>query len=71
MYLSIYVNTWPDARQLYSLNPAGFHLQTEMMRRISKNSTDDVCCFSRYLYRRYSNNLFWGCLDSAVGRGDG
>ena len=23
------------------------------------------------LYQRYSNNLFWGCLDSAVGRGDG
>ena len=29
------------------------------MRRISKNSIDDVYCISRYLYQRYSNNLFW------------
>ena len=28
------------------------------MRRISKNSIDDVYCISRYLYQRYSNNLF-------------
>ena len=28
------------------------------MRRISKNSIDDACCISRYLYQRYSNNLF-------------
>ena len=28
-------------------------------------------CISRYLYQCYSNNLFWGCLDSAVGRGGG
>ena len=31
----------------------------------------DVYRISRYLYQCYSNNLFWGCLDSAVGRGDG
>ena len=43
---------------MYSLNPAGFHLQTSKMRRISKNSIDDVYCISRYLYQRYSNNLF-------------
>ena len=29
-----------------------------MMRRISKNSIDDVYCISRYLYQRYSNNLY-------------
>ena len=28
------------------------------MRRICKNSIDDVCCISRYLYQRYSNNFF-------------
>ena len=39
------------------------------MRRIRKNSIYDVYCISQYLYQRYSNNLFWGCLDSAVGRG--
>ena len=44
---------------MYSLNPAGFHLQTKKMRRISKNSIDDVSCISRYLYQRYSNNLFF------------
>ena len=44
-----------NAFHLYSLNPAGFHLQTEKMRRISKNSIDDVYCISRYLYQRYSN----------------
>ena len=32
---------------MYSLNPAGFHLQTEKMLRISKKSIDDVCCISR------------------------
>ena len=39
---------------MYSLNPAGFHLQTEKMQRISKNSIDDVYCISRYLFQRYS-----------------
>ena len=27
------------------------------MRRIYKNSIDDVACINRYLYQRYSNNL--------------
>ena len=31
----------------------------EKMRRISKNSIDDVYRISRYLYQRYLNNLFW------------
>ena len=26
----------------------------------------DVYCNSRYLYQCYSNNLFWGCLDSEL-----
>ena len=29
---------------------------------------DDEYCISRYLYQRYSNNLFGGFLDSAVAR---
>ena len=41
------------------------------MRCIRKNSIYDVYCISQYLYQRSSNNLFSGCLDSAVGRGDG
>ena len=41
------------------------------MLDIRKNSIYDVYCISRYLYQCYLNNLFWGCLDSAVGRGDG
>ena len=31
----------------------------------------DVDCISRYLYQCYSNNLYWDCLDSVAGRGDG
>ena len=38
------------------------------MLDIRKNSIYDVYCISRYLYQCYSNNLFWGSLDSAVGR---
>ena len=29
------------------------------MRRIRKNSINDVYCISLYLYQRYLNNLFW------------
>ena len=39
------------------------------MLDIRKNSIYDVYCISRYLYQCYSNNLFQGCLESAVGRG--
>ena len=55
---------------MYSLNPAGFHWRTEQMLDIRKNSIYDVYCISLYLYQCYSSNLFWGGLDSAVGRGD-
>ena len=39
--------------------------------RHNKELKYDVYCISRYLYQCYLNNLFWVCLDSAVGRGDG
>ena len=38
------------------------------MLDIRKNSVYDVYCISRYLYQCYSNNLFRGCLDGAVGK---
>ena len=38
--------------------------------RHKKELKYDVYCISQYLYQCYSNNLFCGCLDSAVGRGD-
>ena len=69
----IYISLTPNI-YLISLVVSEFgrlSLANEIDARHKEELKYDVYCNSRYLYQCYSNNLFWGCLDSTVGRGDG